>query len=380
MKAQITFFPLGNADSTLIQITETNKTILWDFADVKSDEPHDKRCDLPKELDKRVKNDYDVVALTHNDRDHNKGMSKYFFLEHSSKYQGLGRKKIQDLWVPAAILLDTESLNDDDKIIRSEAIYRLKEGRGVKIFSKPAKLKVWLLQQGIRFESVKHLIVDAGTIVPGWVKEREGVEFFVHAPFAGHVDDYTTVDRNESAIIVQASFNNTETTKLILGADAKASTWEDIVTMTRYRRNDDKLAWDIFHISHHCSYTALNEDEKGYEKTEPVTRVKWLLENQGKQGCLIVSPSKVIEFVETNLPPHFQAYNYYKKDVVAQKLGSIIVTMEHPTQNHPVPLTVQLDDAGHRIIRNDDSEAKREAARRIASASIVTGNYGGYVR
>src|SRR5438067_8998806 len=102
MNSKITYFNLDNADTTLIRL-DSGKNILWDYANMQGE----KHCDLPKELNKRVsKNYFDVVCFTHGDEDHVKGMSEYFYLEHAKVYHGEGRKKINDLWVPAALLVE----------------------------------------------------------------------------------------------------------------------------------------------------------------------------------------------------------------------------------------------------------------------------------
>ncbi len=69
-KHTLRFYPLGNADTTLISLAN-GKHILWDYANVKvEDNEEDERCDLPVELNKQVKGDYDVVTFTHADKDH----------------------------------------------------------------------------------------------------------------------------------------------------------------------------------------------------------------------------------------------------------------------------------------------------------------------
>ena len=50
MTAYLTFFPLGNADTTLIRLAN-NDLVLMDYADRRNaDDPTDKRVDLPKAL------------------------------------------------------------------------------------------------------------------------------------------------------------------------------------------------------------------------------------------------------------------------------------------------------------------------------------------
>src|SRR5690606_14646595 len=68
---KVTFYPLGNADSTLIDLTNGEK-ILFDYANRRCpDDKEDKRADLPVELRKDLgsRDYYDVVAFTHLDQD-----------------------------------------------------------------------------------------------------------------------------------------------------------------------------------------------------------------------------------------------------------------------------------------------------------------------
>ena len=149
---KITFYPLGNADCCLIDIDSGNK-ILVDYANSK--DPNDKedlRIDLASALRSDLKdcdrNYYDVVVFTHSDKDHIQGFSEFFFLEHANKYQDDDRIKINEMWVPAAVILE-EGMEDEDKILRSEARYRFKNGKDVRVFSRPEKLRKWSENEGI---------------------------------------------------------------------------------------------------------------------------------------------------------------------------------------------------------------------------------------
>jgi hypothetical protein len=345
MKNFVKFYPLGNADTTLIKL-DNDQVILFDYANMKNaDDKNDKRCDLPTELNKDVKGDYDVVAFTHADEDHIKKFSEYFYLEHTQKYQEGARKKINDLWVPAAIILETNLDNPEAKILRSEARHRLKNKKGIKVFSKPEKLKDWLEKEGIKYEDVKHLLVNAGNLVSGWTLEKNGIEFFVHSPFSEKVDD-KEIERNEASIIVQAVFNNKYKSVLILGADAKSDLWDEIIGITKHYKREERLAWDIFHISHHCSYTALNNTERGKTKTTPTENVKWLFETQGREKGILISPSWEIPSNYGEIqPPHKEATNYYN-DVKDLKDGEFKVTMEYPSKEEPKPIKIMIDDDG----------------------------------
>lgn len=344
---KITFYPLGNADTCRIDLAN-GKMLLFDYANVRDkNDKYDLRIDLEKKLKDDLvdlKKDYfDVVAFTHSHDDHVKGFSDFFHLEHAKKYQGDGRIKILELWVPAAIVME-EGPDDEARILRAEARHRLKEGKGIRVFSRPDRLKQWLDGQNIKVEDRKHLITDAGKIVPGFTRENDEMEFFVHSPFAAHVDDKFE-DKNESSLIMHATFDiGGEETKFLIIGDSTSDILTDIVKITCFHKREERLEWDIYDIPHHCSYLAL-APEKGKVKTKPVKEVQWLLE-QGRNAGILVASSKPIPSDDTDSqPPHRQAANCYK-DVAASISGHFKVTMEHPEKSAPKPLEITIDKWG----------------------------------
>ena len=338
---KLTFYPLGNADCCLIDLNNGQK-MLFDYADV--GDSIDLPAKLREDLETAKKDSYDVVAITHADKDHIKGFSDFFYLQHAKKYQNGDRIKIGTLWVPAAVILETTS-NEDHRILRAEARYRLKKGKGIRVFSKPDLLEDWLRKEGIKLKDREHLITNAGQTIPGYNKFSEGVEFFVHAPFSESVDN--VIVRNDAALVVQATFEYMhEDTQLIMGADINHEVWTNIVRITQYYNRNERLKWDVFKISHHCSYTALS-DEKGKTKTTPVSKVKWLFE-QGHKKAILVSTSDPIPTVDTTQPPHRQASNFYKE--VAKNIeGDFKVTMEHPKASAPEPLVIKIDGSKAKV-------------------------------
>ena len=343
---KLTFYPLGNADCCLIDL-ENGQKILFDYADVgDSDDDDDLRIDLPEklreDLEEAEKDSYDVVAFTHADEDHIKGFSEFFYLEYAQKYQDDDRIKIDTLWVPAAIILETSPSTDDHRILRQEARHRLKEGEGIRVFSKPELLEDWLKEQGLELKDREDLITNAGQTIPGYSKSSEGIEFFVHAPFSESIDE-EEIERNKASLVVQATFKiEDEETQLIMGADINHEVWTDIVRVTQHYNRNDRLKWDVFKISHHCSYKSLS-DTKGKTKTTPVSKVKWLFE-QGQEKAILVSTSDPIPAGDTTQPPHRQAANYYK-DVAKDIDGEFKVTMEHPKKSAPELLVITIDSS-----------------------------------
>ena len=243
MTAHINFFPLGNADTLRLDLADGRK-VLVDYAAVRNgDDNEDKRCNLPAELRrdlKKVGRDFfDSVCITHIDSDHCKGFGEFFWLEHAAKYQDGERIKIKELWVPAAAVLE-EGVKVDARLVRAEARHRLREGKGVRVFSRPDALKKWFEDEGLDFEELKHLIVDAGQLVPGYSKTGpEKVEFFVHCPFAWRQDENSVISRNEDSIAMHATFlEGGRESRLFMASDINHETLAEIVKVMAERGQD----------------------------------------------------------------------------------------------------------------------------------------------
>lgn len=349
---QITCYSLGCADTTLIEL-QNGRRMLVDYANTKSGDADDKRCDLPTLLKRDLKgagrNSYSVVAFTHLDADHCCGASNFFHLEHAEKYQGEGRQKIETLWVPAGAVTE-ENLHDDARIIRSEARHRLRNGKGIKVFSRPERLNDWFDAEGLNMDDFRHCFVDAGKLVAGYSLTEDAVEFFVHSPHAVRTDERGLEDRNSDSLVFQARFlEGGFHTDVLFSGDVTYAELSEIVDITKFHKNDDRLHWNVYHLPHHCSYTALGPI-KGVDKTIPVEQVKWLCETQGEPNGYVISPSKPIPWKETPedkdvQPPHRQAAEYYRMDVLSSP-NRFLVTMSEPSTTSPKPIVISITATG----------------------------------
>jgi hypothetical protein len=356
---KIIFYPVGHGDTCQI-VTANGRRFLFDFCHRKcAEDKDDPRIDLKARLQeelKAAKRDYfDMVAFSHADSDHICGSTEFFELQHAAKYQGGDRIRIEELWVPAAMLLDAptrDQMSQEFAIWRREARHRLLEGKGIKVFSQPKSLMAWLgpaLQdRGEPTTARDHLFVDAGTLVNSYSLDADGVEFFSHAPFMKHCDGDKIVC-NDASIVLNIRFraDGQHYDFLQIGD----STWEvlgEIVEITKTHCNQDRLAWNLFNIPHHCSYLALS-DEKGDKETEPKPLVKELL-LYGKAGSYMVSSSCPIpdsrDMYVNDQPPHIQARNAYKS--YCKKVGGreVLVTMEQPNAGKPEPITFEVTWGG----------------------------------
>jgi len=349
---QITFYPLGCADTSLIGLRD-GRRMLVDYANKRSTDENDTRCDLPvllkADLSAGGRSRYAVAAFTHLDEDHCKGASDFFYFRHAAKYQGEGRHKIDTLWVPAAAITETD-LDADAWAIRQEARYRLRQGSGILVFSRPERLHDWFEDEGLSIESRADCFVDAGKLVPAFDLHVDGVEFFVHSPHAKRTDDRGVEDRNGDSLVFQARFREGgANTDVIFSADVDHNILAEIVQITRWHQNDDRLHWNVYHLPHHCSYKSIGP-EKGIDKTTPAPDVKWLCETQGEPDGFIISPSKPIPSKDTPededvQPPHRQAAAYYKADVLNDP-KHLLVTMAEPSSINPKPIVISITADG----------------------------------
>ena len=370
--AILAFYPLGNADCCRIDL-DCGKKILFDYANTHNPEDdNDRRCDLEQELrdelDAADRDYFDVVAFTHLDEDHYKRATEFFWLQHAKKYQDSDRIKIDTMWVPAAFITERNLDSQEARILQAEARHRFKEGSGIRVFSRPERLRQWCEDNEVDFQKRQHLITDAGQLAPEFDKGSHGVEFFVHSPFAKRLNEDEVEDRNEDSLVMHATFlcEGVETRVFLMG-DAPHCVLADIVDITQNKGRHERLQWDVTKLPHHCSYLSLGP-EKGKDKTEPVRQVRELYETYGQSNAILVSTSKPIPKKGTqqdddDMPPHRQAANYYKQDVVDYPADQFKVTMEHPSESSPMPLVIEIDGAKATV-------RKRAAAATVVAPSV----------
>jgi hypothetical protein len=243
--------------------------------------------------------------------------------------------------VPAAVITE-EGCTEEDRIIRQEARYRLKEGKGIRVFSSPEGLKAWLDGEGLSIEARASLITDAGQLIPGWSPEVQGVEFFVHSPFACRTDDGTYAERNDGCLVLHATFQvNAVKTRIFFGADIRQEPLSEIIRITCAKNHQERLESDVVKIPHHSSYLSLGP-EQGQTKTTPTEEIAHFYEKQLMFRPKLISTSWPIPSDDASCqPPHRQAAKYYEDSASAQG-GEFIVTMEHPSKENPRPLVIEI--------------------------------------
>ena len=76
MAQKLTFYPLGNAETCLLEL-QSGAKLLFDYATMNDGSETDERYDIKKELSS-IK-EFDVVMFSHAHDDHTKGSSEFFY-------------------------------------------------------------------------------------------------------------------------------------------------------------------------------------------------------------------------------------------------------------------------------------------------------------
>jgi hypothetical protein len=316
----------------LLELSD-GKKMLFDFADVKTDEHGDKRWDIADEFD-----DYDnfnVVMFTHAHEDHITGSAEFFNMEYSRKNDD--GVTIGELWLSSAFVTDTNCSCEDSEVIRQEARERLKAGKAVKIFGHGKALSKWLETAKISEESVNHLIFHAGENISHDLGDE--VSFFLHAPFSKDCDDVD--DKNDPSVVMQVRLDNAgRETNILITGDTPCDVIDDVVLKTQEKGNEEYLLWDLYDIPHHCSHTGLC---KTFDKEIiPTENVQWLLDQSGENAFMVASCKAL---ADADSPPPSEeaekAYNEYKKSDVTFR-----ITMEYPKSGTPESMIFTIDSRG----------------------------------
>lgn len=364
MNHKLTFFPLGNADCSRIDLAN-GKKMLVDYAATRDpNKDDDRRCDLPSllrdDLDEHERNHFEVVAFTHLDQDHYQGASEFFHLDYAAMYQDGNRVEMREMWIPAGFLLEqlTQGASTPEaKVLRSEARYRFKKKKGIRVFGRPDFLKAYCEEQGISLDERRHLIINAGNPAPGFTMEDDDFEVFVHSPFSRRIDD-NLEDRNTNSFMFQGTFQVASTkTKALFFDDADCRAIRGVVRSTKEHDNEDRLAWHVAKVPHHCSYKSIAPDgQKGTNKTKPEDEeIDWLYRDQQQRPGILVSPSRPIPIAgsaedEDVQPPHRQAAAYYKD--VLDSDDDFHVTMSHPEgATKPQPIVIEITSQGPSFVK-----------------------------
>lgn len=338
MANYMTFFPVGNGDMTLIQ-TKTNKYIMID-CNMRNAENDDKIYDCNEYLQDTLPIDngqiyLDAFFLTHSDNDHCRGIRDYFNLcapEDSDD----DKIRIDELYIPAKLMMDETHYNDDADAIREEAQRRL-DLLGTEEADTPGN-RIKIVGYSKELKDYADAIVPAGETISDINGNTDyGAEIFVLRPVKKANDDEES-DVNDCTASFKITFEiNGGTYIAIIGGDLKCENWKEVIEL-----NPD-MTFDLLLAPHHCSWHAVSSEDTHTGKADPV--IEEFLE-KSKENAYVVSSSKVIKRDGDN-PPSYRAKNVYIKHL--KKQDRYKCTAEYPNADDPKPLTFKITGQGFSI-------------------------------
>lgn len=338
MANYMTFFPVGNGDMTLIQ-TKTNKYIMID-CNIRNAENDDTIYDCNEYLQDNLPIDdgqiyLDAFFLTHSDNDHCRGIRDYFNLcapEDSDD----NKIRIDELYVPAKLMMDETHYNDDADAIREEAQRRL-DLLGTDEADTPGN-RINIVGYSKELKDYADAIVPAGETISDINGNTDyGAEIFVLRPVKKANDDEES-DVNDCTASFKITFEiNGGTYVAIIGGDLNCDNWKEVIEL-----NPD-MTFDLLLAPHHCSWHAVSSEDTHTGKADTV--IEEFLE-KSKENAYVVSSSKVIKRDGDN-PPSYRAKNVYIKHL--KKQDRFKCTAEYPNADDPKPLTFKITSQGFSI-------------------------------
>jgi len=403
MSAKITFFPVGNGDSTLIQLNDANKSsgkestaILIDcyFNGDSADQINELRARLP--TDNKDRPYVDVFCLSHPDRDHVGGLREHFHLGSLDDYDEEPENEekkiiIREMWSSPIVFRRASKnfkLTEDAKAWRKEAkrrveLYRERKEKGKGQAKKASGNRIQLFGQDIDddgndknadIQRIVHLVDSQFNCIDGKDNDQIDIDVLGPLPKGDVEEDEERLEANRSSIImrfhIKPSSGSDESTIFLTGGDAERAVWERL--WKKHEDSPEPLEYNVLQAPHHCSWHVLSEAGCSWsDGCRDVNQNARSALAQIKDGGTIVASCKPIKDKDAD-PPCVGAKNEYE-DIVNEKSGEFLCTGEYPSEENPEPLEILISDSGHQPQGGTGRKVKKTIATGIFSEPVEHG-------
>ena len=360
MEHIIKFYPVGNADCTLIKL-DNGKTIIIDcqiLADLTDGHGKQVMFDTKADLLKELKKDtlghpfVDLFISTHPHDDHCKGFSGNFYYGDVADYNEDKNKDeiiIEELWITPRGLKNDLSAPAED--IRKEAKRRreLYDDDANFYGTKGNYLRIIGYDKDKEYDG-RYCYVPGKLVTSVHGSCLSWLEIFIHAPFKEDVETSKKEDdKNATSIVVQFGFKIAGYTgyksKVLLGGDAEHEIWQHILDNNT---DEEKLKWNIFLAPHHCSWSFFN-DSDNKEETKP--SAENILNKQIGNSAHIVASSNEIKDDDNN-PPCYEAKQEYVKKLKAGSSHFLNTATHSKVGSISQPIVFKINENGKTLREN----------------------------
>lgn len=360
MEHIIKYYPVGNADCTLIKL-DNGKTIIVDcqiLADLTDGHGKQVMFDVKADLLKELKKDglgrpfVDLFISTHPHDDHCKGFARNFYhgeVDYYDKDKNKDEIIIEELWItPRGLNNDLSSPAED---IRKEAKRRRKLYDDDANFngSKGNYLRIIGYDKDKEFDS-RYCYIPGKLVTTVHGVSLSWLDIFIHAPFKEDVETSKKYDnKNATSVVVQLGFKIDGYTgyksRVLMGGDAEHEIWQHILDNNT---DEEKLKWNIFLAPHHCSWSFFNEPDN---KKEIKPSAEAILEKQIGNSANIIASSNEIKNDDNN-PPCYEAKQQYIKKLKSGSSRFLNTATHSKVGNISQPIVFKIDEYGKTLKEN----------------------------
>jgi len=365
--ATLTFFPVGNGDTSLIKLAD-GATLLIDLCRTAGGgdadpAPYDVHGHLLRELrrDEHGRPHVDVFIATHPGPDHLRGIAETLYLgapgKYARKHRDAGLVIVDELWfAPRVFGPHEDELSRDAEAFRKEAGRRIARFRAsrTKRLAPGDRIRIIGGTGDAAPDRRTARMVRPGTVVRSFNRmDRDDFALLVHAP-----SQRTRGLRRDTSIVIQARFRAGDDPRAglaMFGGNAGCAIWEDLIDHS----DDAALAWDLLLAPGHCSWAFFSEGP--WEDDEPSEKIQALLGKRRDGALVIASSRRIVDGDDT--PPHHAAAERYRAHVGEDGL---LCTADEGTDQAPEPIYVRITELGPQKDRYTGSgEVRSSAAREV---------------
>lgn len=366
MSANITFFPVGNGDMTLIAL-ESGRFLLIDInIRAGADDPDGDEPDVAAALRERLPRDtqgrlyVDAFLLSHPDEDHCRGLRNHFHLGPPGDWsEDQDKILIREMWSSPIVFRRAgrnHTLCADAEAWNKEARRRVKYFRENKTAADGERILILGEDEDGKTDDLQGILVkidETFSRING--QEDDSLVSRLLAPLPIN-DDEEKLSKNKSSTILQLSLSGggePDMCRFLTGGDAEVAIWEAL--WGRHATDPDVLSYDVLLTPHHCSWHSLSYDSwSEYGQEAEVCRGARNALSQTKTGATLVASSKPVADDDSD-PPCIRAKREYS-DIAVDCDGSFRCVGD----TSPETLQIEVGPNGPKV-----------TARRLAAATVM---------
>jgi hypothetical protein len=370
----VTFFPVGNGDMTLVRLADAAKTTV--MIDCRIRQPGEGVPDVAAELRERLERDaqgrpyVDVFLLSHPDQDHCLGFKEHFWTGPLADYpddekDGADKRiVIRELWSSPLVFRRAKRkkkgsdgkehvLCADAQAFDAEARRRVNRNKAAGFKNIAEGDRILILGHDIdgKADDLGPIRVDAGQLIPrinGAVNAYAEIQLI--APREPHDDDTENeLSKNDSSVIINlhlaARPGEFEYGRFLTGGDAGVLIWERL--WNNHPAERDHLRYHLLQAPHHCSWHSLSYDSASECDDPKVNTAARNALGQAESGAFIVASSKPIDDDECDPPSHLAKTEY--QAILKKPMGRFYCTGEHRTRKNLEPFVLEITPSGFRL-------------------------------